>query len=160
MPNYDFGGVSYPQNNTQEPIPPGIYPATCVKCEQAWNQDGIEQWKITMEITDPRYLGRRAWDTMSWGSIKSEKANGHSLSRCKLILSRLGGLNMDDPGEKAYNPSQLLGKSCHIELEQVDQDWKTGAKLERPTSRITFAGYMTQEEAEPASKLKGEATPF
>lgn len=131
MPTIDFSKVDDVKDF--EPLPDDRYLCRIIEIKEDSTQGGDEMWKLTHEILEGKYSGRRVFDRL----VFSEKA----MKRVKLILSRLG---LDVSGEVALEPSMIKGKRCWVEVRQEDYDDGEGNTKMRNV--VTFSGYEAVDD--------------
>jgi hypothetical protein len=146
-----------PPKDFSTPIPEGKYIVICENVKQKYAPNGVETWNYRLRVLEGPLGGsedlqnivrdRFIWDSISFGSGIHEN-NQKALSRAKLVISRLGGIDSAHQGEISVEPNHLEGKTCivHVKVQHQrrfrgpsgDYVWE---RLDKPRNAIDFAGY-------------------
>jgi hypothetical protein len=139
MPRVNFATV--PDPDVYEVIPAGRYLVKIAEIQtERTKEHGDEMWRMTQEIVDGPYRGRRIFDRITFSDS--------GLKRVKLVCSRFG---LDTSREVDLQPDMLLG--C-VAMATVS----IGEYQGRKRNEIPFAGYeRAAPEEEIAAAIADEA---
>ena len=129
MPNFDFNKT--PSNGPYGPLPDGEYPMTVTEVKVSTNEfTGDERWKLTLEVSEGEFKGRRVWDNVTW--TLNDPAS-KSMQRLKLVMK---AFDIDVSEDCEYQTCELLGKSLMVTLKGTETS-------DRGTvfNKVTFNGY-------------------
>ena len=126
MPRIDFSKVDDAQDFT--PLPEGRYPCRIVDIEEKLTQNGDDMWRLTFEVTEGEFEGRKIFDNLVFSDL--------SLKRVKLLCSKVG---IDVTGDVDLNPDMLIDRKCRITVVVEEYPDKNGNARER--NSVPFAGF-------------------
>ncbi len=123
----DFSNVDDAQDF--KPLPEGRYPCRVVSSEQSSTSNGNPKIRLSLEVLDGPYTGRRIFDDLV--------LSGGAMGRVKLALSRMG---FDTTGRLEFEPEDLIDRRVIVDVVFETYTNKETGDL-KTVNKVPFAGY-------------------